>query len=1154
MTLKVRHWTDPGSRSAFGAKGVSGLIRAISNSVLKHARDDSGVSGLIIAGLIATIAFSALTVFLNKYIGDRFFERARASASGQGIIMPAMLAHYLSQDSLTRALPCPDTKATPDGTADASCTGTTAVAGVLPWVTMGVAKDQVVDGFGNYYTYVLSQTAKTMCAQVTGDLTGATNTTTYTGALLDPTDLTYTSAEGIERNVPFVIISHGKNGRGAKRAGGTDIADPPGSATYELANVTVATPTDTVYGGPTGEDFDDIVLVPTLAELRKSCEQLTPAGKLNAEVSDNFEGAGALSNTFDTTGSGTPPTKTRDDNGNGVARFTDATSFLATRSDVVLDALSRPVYARMLWTAAAESPAAADAGFSIATRATPSELAAGTDDFTGGSQRGITFRFDDRDGSTSSSVGVTNTLSIRNDGAAEVVTGTDPTYSLINGETYILEVYDNGGTVWMRITQRDDVTNTATVSATVSDDLSGGSQRVVFINGPAISHVDEVTVGLPMLALETGPTTGIARTATNVGGTSTGDLTLEAWIRPKALPATGARGTIAAQWNTTGSASQQSFRLYLDGDTDGRLVFEIGGDFDDNGTDGTERFNLGLVPTLDQWTHVAVSFDSGASKAVRFYVNGAFSRSFSSATDTGTGVRSPQRPLSAGAALDSNTPVDFFTGLISDLRVWEAVRTPADIEDTFDVRLTSAGSEDDLVLNWVFDRESGTIGASSNVIARPADAANDGILTGATYAPTLAVYFRPLSTSICPAGTRVGPYQCDFRTTSSSGMTASINMPNNLTDIYAKVWGAGGGAYDNTTAAGTYDTSGGSGGFSQGIIRSINGTSVASQVLDVYVGGGGTGSTTNAFGAGGGGGSGIYTVGGDAGLVAGGGGGGSYSLRNVTVGGNCAGLVDGTRCGLGGLGGGAGALTVRANDQASNCGGRGGDNGPFGSDPPSAGADCAQGGANPSGRTGGDGGSTAGGGPIFLAGGGGYDAGVAFANIIGGGGGGGGAVGGEAGGYRIASNQRAGFGGGGGSGTADAGVLNAMGELGVLQGSVYGSSASSGDRTNGQTLVTLIDPVEILSWQVGYIVVGNGIPNGTTIAAIDTGANTITLSVAATNNNNGVLIVTSPPSAGGSSDPYYSPSYIGTTYRNPGRTGLDNISVNGHAGAVVLLW
>jgi len=1145
-------------------------MRAIWKSVARHVKDESGVAGLVIAGLIAIVAFSSLSVFLNKYIGDRTFARAKASATGQGIIMPAMLAHYLGQDSLTRALPCPDSKATPDGNADATCNGTTAVAGVLPWITMGLAKDQVVDGFGNYYTYVLSQTAKTVCSQVTGDLTGATNTTTYTGGMVDPSDLTYTSAAGIERSVPFLVISHGKNGRGAKRASGSDIEDPPGSATYELANVTVATPTDTVYGGPTSEDFDDIVLVPTLGELRKTCDQLTPAGKLNAEVSDNFEGAGDITDTFDTTGSGTPPTKYRDDNGNGVARFADATSFLATRSDVVLDAQSRPVYVRLLWTAAPETPAAVNAGFSIATRATPSELAAGTDDFTGGSQRGITFRFDDRDGSTSSAGGgVTNTLSIRNDGAAEVVTGTDQTYSLINGETYILEVYDNGSTVWMRITQRDDVANTATVSATVTDDLTGGSQRVTFINGPAISHIDEVTVGLPMLALETGPSAGIARTATNVGGTSTGDLTLEAWIRPKALPAAGARGTIAAQWNTTGTDSQQSFRLYLDGDEGGKLVFEIGGEFNDDGTDDTERFVLGLTPTLDQWTHVAVSFNSGASKAVRFYVNGALSRAFTSATDTGTGVRAPQRPLSAGAALDNaNAAVDFFTGLISDLRVWEAVRTPADIEDAHDVRLSGAGSEDDLVVNWVFDRESGSIGASTNVIARPADAANDGVLTGAAYAPTLAVYFRPLSTTICPAGTRAGPYQCDFRTTSSSGMTASINMPNNLTDIYAKVWGAGGGAYDNTQAAGTYDTSGGSGGFSQGIIRSINGMSVASQVLDIYVGGGGTGSATNKIGAAGGGGSGIYTVGGVAGLVAGGGGGASYSLRNVAgAGTNCNNLVDATRCGLGGLGGGAGgiALTTRAPDQSSNCGGRGGDNGPFGDGPPVGaippvtGDDCPQGGGDPTERTGGGGDGTAGGGPVFIAGGGGYnadlDAAPAFNNVIGGGGGGGGASGGEGGAYRIFTNQRAGFGGGGGSGTADAGVLNVSGELGVLQGASFSDRSRTGDRTNGSTLVVTINPAVAGSgWEVGYSVIGSGIPNGTTIAAIDTVANTITLSVPATNGNAGTLIVTSLPSAGGSSDPYYSPSYIGTTYRNPGRTGLDTVSINGRAGAVVLLW
>lgn len=58
------------------------MLYKIWKRTLERAKDDSGVAALIIAATIAIIAFSALSVFLNRYIGDRSFERAKASYSG----------------------------------------------------------------------------------------------------------------------------------------------------------------------------------------------------------------------------------------------------------------------------------------------------------------------------------------------------------------------------------------------------------------------------------------------------------------------------------------------------------------------------------------------------------------------------------------------------------------------------------------------------------------------------------------------------------------------------------------------------------------------------------------------------------------------------------------------------------------------------------------------------------------------------------------------------------------------------------------------------------------------------------------------------------------------------------------------------------------
>ena len=60
----------------------------------KSIADDSGVAGVLLASVIAIVAFTALSVFLNNYIGDRAFERAQRAASGSSAVMPAVMAYY----------------------------------------------------------------------------------------------------------------------------------------------------------------------------------------------------------------------------------------------------------------------------------------------------------------------------------------------------------------------------------------------------------------------------------------------------------------------------------------------------------------------------------------------------------------------------------------------------------------------------------------------------------------------------------------------------------------------------------------------------------------------------------------------------------------------------------------------------------------------------------------------------------------------------------------------------------------------------------------------------------------------------------------------------------------------------------------------------
>ena len=1130
----------------------------------KLAADDSGVAGVILASLIAIVAFSALSVFLNSYIGNRGFERAKNAMAGSGNVLPAVMAYYYRQ-SPNYTIPCPDTNVPPDGTAD-TCAGPGTTTGVLPWVTLSLSRDAVIDSYGNFYTYIVSTVGKNICSTLTTDLAGSTPVTSYTGALIDPTDLALVDLTGASRNVAFAIIGHGANGLGATKSGGAQATSP--TSTREVANAAAAP--STIYSGPYSTDtssyFDDQVFAPTNAELRKACETLTPGGALNADIADNFDSNAAAIDTakFDYVG----VTKVTDaaSAANKVANFADNTAYLSTDGTAYnFTPTVRSVYTAAYWTPNVGA-ARSHAGISIATRATLAEKTSATsDDFSLTSQRGLTFRFYQPVATNiSGGAGTANTISIRNNGA-EVVNSAADTYQLINGKTYYIEVYDNGSDIWMRITQRDDVTNTATLRTTNATDLTG-DQRVMYINdigvtgGASVSYIDEVLIGLPMLALETGPTTGSAATANenNDNGTATGNLSLEAWIRPKSLTGTGAIATIMSKWDKN-STDTSAFRLFLNGNNNGQLAFSLD---DALGSNDFESYDLGFKPNVNEWTHIAVTYDA-ATKVIKFYVDGSLASNITSGLDL-SGIRVASQEFIVGAEQNGDVPVDFFHGYISDVRVWNDVRTAAEIEANFSKRLTAAGSEANLVVNWIFDKESGTVGGTQNVRAVPVATAIAGTLTGsATYSPILAVYSRPVSTSFCPAGTIAGVYQCDFRTASASGSTSNFTIPSNLTAVYAKVWGAGGGGYDATTAAN--ETGGGSGGFSEGLIQSINGTSVAGLTVNVYAGGYGTGGTANDKAGGGGAGSGIFTALGNAGLVAGGGGGATYSARNVTGTGNCSGLTGVTRCGLGGTGGGAGALTTRAPDQltaASRCGGRGGDNTPTGANPPFA-TDCDDGGGDPSGRVGG--GSTVlvaptggfggnGGGPAFIAGGRGYDTieadGAPNANATGGGGG---AAGGEAGGY-FDNAATAGFGGGGGSGTADAGVATASGATGTLT-ATFSDATRTGARTSSSAIITIAAGISGAGWQAGARITGTGIPANTMILSIDSNTQ-ITMTANASATGSSVVTVTKIPGSfpGGNTDFYYSPTTLATTLRTPGLGGTVGTMVNGRGGAVVLIW
>ncbi|HMW18831.1 MAG TPA: type II secretion system protein [Accumulibacter sp.] len=197
-------------------------------------------------------------------------------------------------------LPCPADPALANtdpsagiGEDPASGMSCASVAGVLPWVTLGVGE---TDAWGNRFSYVVSAkfTRKPpLTAFVSGECTGTPTPALPTSAgfaLCTTGDIRVDSTVGgskVAVDLPVVIVSHGKNGRGAFLTSGKQI--PISSDNDEFENLLVKdnstgkwknagtnTPTVLIKKAPTVGFDDELTWISTPLLLSR----MMSAGKL----------------------------------------------------------------------------------------------------------------------------------------------------------------------------------------------------------------------------------------------------------------------------------------------------------------------------------------------------------------------------------------------------------------------------------------------------------------------------------------------------------------------------------------------------------------------------------------------------------------------------------------------------------------------------------------------------------------------------------------------------------------------------------------------------------------------------------------------------------------------------------------------------------
>jgi len=172
-------------------------------------------------------------------------------------------------------LPCPDAALPPTGVEPASCLAL-AGRGVLPWRELGLSVGDVQDGWSNFFTYrVANATPAT-----SKNWTVKAGATAFSLRELTVPLVSFTFQERSDTGVlgaallpnpVVVLLSHGKNGAGARTLRGTAVLPAPAGAD-ELANATAAstafvmrTPTD--VSAAAGGAFDDVVTFMTPNQL-----------------------------------------------------------------------------------------------------------------------------------------------------------------------------------------------------------------------------------------------------------------------------------------------------------------------------------------------------------------------------------------------------------------------------------------------------------------------------------------------------------------------------------------------------------------------------------------------------------------------------------------------------------------------------------------------------------------------------------------------------------------------------------------------------------------------------------------------------------------------------------------------------------------------
>ncbi|GLR15919.1 LamG-like jellyroll fold domain-containing protein [Portibacter lacus] len=183
--------------------------------------------------------------------------------------------------------------------------------------------------------------------------------------------------------------------------------------------------------------------------------------------------------------------------------------------------------------------------------------------------------------------------------------------------------------------------------------------------------------------------------------TSTQSVTFEAWIKPK--PITMSETTTIIQSTYYGVSGFPINNYFVSYSFDGHIILYI----------ASESFMSNEVITFDKWTHIAIVMDK---THISLYINGQLDQTTACTFPEGNLI-APTTSLSrANASLR-------FRGAMDDVRFWDGVRTPQQIEDNYESEIV--GDEANLVAYYNFN--DGVPGGNNGSITEIRDISGNGL-------------------------------------------------------------------------------------------------------------------------------------------------------------------------------------------------------------------------------------------------------------------------------------------------------------------------------------------------------------------------------------------------------------------------------------------